>query len=234
DIARMKSLSLSSIILFLLCIVGFSSEAIAQDCLKVTKKGVVKVAGLNKKGTCGKRGVLLSEIVSNSGVSVTGATGPQGPAGPTGATGAEGPAGPGLQSPLSFNGATFRPRHGSVDWSTSSSCVYQSGGTFNSVFNLALSLPNGATIDSFKYFYFDSSSTYDTELYLTVYDLSGVFHDEWDLISSGSSGDGVAERSDINHVVDNSLYTYVLNWRGRVAAGSQVKLCGVQVYFTPA
>ncbi len=229
----MKSMTLSSLLLFFFVFAGLSREAASQSCLKVTKRGAVKISGLNKKGSCGKRGVLLSEIVNNSGVSVTG---PQGATGEQGPSGAQGPAGPGLESPLSFSAATFRPRNSSIDWTTtdSGSCIYQSAGAFGAILHLAISLPNGASIDSVKYYFFDSTADADTELYLSAYNISGGLElsNEWELSSSGSSGKGVAENTAIDHVVDNEMYTYVLNWRGSHTYTNQLQLCGVQIYFT--
>ena len=155
----MKSLTFNSCCALIVLFTFGPAHTAAQSCLKITKNGRPKVTQVNKTGTCGKRGVLLSEIINNSGVSVSGATGPQGEQGPQGDTGPQGPQGDtGLQGPVGSSGIlSAQVRRSSI--STTATLVAHKtlceegeiaiggGGTFNGIFTDVAVLTDNPVMD---------------------------------------------------------------------------------------
>ena len=129
-------------------------------------------------------------------------------------------------------GSALRPRKAVVNFTinTSGGCIYAIDNAFD-VFNTPLWLPQGATIDTVRMYYYDTSGSNSTA-WLTVYDLYGVIVEEWSVSSSGNSGNGFNDTSLISHTVDYNLYSYLLNWRP-VVAGSTMQLCGFRIFYEP-
>lgn len=128
-------------------------------------------------------------------------------------------------------GSVLRPRTDSVGyyWGGGGGCIYNSSGNAGEIFNVPLTLPEGATINTAR-MYFNDNAEMNSAAWLSVYDLYGVLEDEWLMTSSGENGPGFADTEIIDHVVDYSVYSYALNWRPTVQ-GSQMQLCGFRVYY---
>lgn len=128
-------------------------------------------------------------------------------------------------------GAALKPRASNTEWSTDSSggCLYVSGGSASTVYNIHLEIPDGARIDYLRIFYNDASTS-DSYAWVTRYDDYGGIEDVASVTSSGSSGYGTQLSSFVSHEVDNVNYSYVLNWRP-VVVGSSMQLCGLRVAY---
>lgn len=128
-------------------------------------------------------------------------------------------------------GAALKPRASNTEWSTDSSggCLYVSGGSASTVYNIHLDIPDGARIDYLRIYYYDTSAS-DSQAWVTRYDDSGALEDIAYVSSSGTSGHSTQLSAFASHVVDNVNYSYVLNWRPLVV-GSSMQLCGLRVAY---
>jgi hypothetical protein len=133
---------------------------------------------------------------------------------------------------LSVAGTSLRPRTSSTTYGFSNGgSTYALAGT--DFFNAPVYLPQGAVITSFRMYYFDANATVDCSGFLTYYQLGGPGAVELGPITStGSSGFGFVDSGPINLTVDNTLYTYVLNWRPNVT-GAGMTLNGFSIFYTP-
>lgn len=130
-------------------------------------------------------------------------------------------------------GSTLKPRENNVSYSVDSngSCTYVTAGSNFTVWNLPVQLPNGAEVDTLRMYYYDASGS-NTTAWFTIYDLYGAIVNEWSVSSNVSSGYSFNDSSQINHTVDYSIYSYVVNWRPLVT-GSTIQLCGFRIFYTP-
>lgn len=130
-------------------------------------------------------------------------------------------------------GSALKPRENDVSYTVSPSggCVYVTAGDANSVWNFAPHLPQGAVVDTLRMYYNDTSGSNSTA-WFTVYDLYGELVQEWSVSSSDNFGNSFNDSAQINHTIDYSLYSYLLNWRP-VVTGSSMQLCGFRVFYTP-
>lgn len=130
-------------------------------------------------------------------------------------------------------GSALRPRENDVSFSVDSngSCTYVTAGDASTVWNVPLNLQNGATVDTLRMYYYDTSGS-NTTAWFTIYDLYGGIVDEWNVSSSTSGGNSFNDSAQINHTIDYSVYNYLLNWRP-VVSGSTIQLCGFRVFYTP-
>ncbi len=97
------------------------------------------------------------------------------------------------------------------------------------IFSLQIHLPEGAKIEYLRLYFYDS--TYDNGIaWLTTYNGSGDLTDLVNVSTSGSSGYGQSLSDLFEHIVDNHLYTYVLNWRPCVF-DSSMRLMGMRIAF---
>lgn len=128
-------------------------------------------------------------------------------------------------------GSVLRPRTNSVGyyWGAGGGCIYNSSGNANEIFNVPLTLPEGATINTVR-MYFNDNAEMNSAGWLSVYDLYGALEDEWLMSSSGDNGAGFSDTEIIDHVVDYGIYSYALNWRPTVQ-GSEMQLCGFRIYY---
>ncbi|MEL7644664.1 MAG: hypothetical protein AAGU04_00150 [Anaerolineaceae bacterium] len=101
------------------------------------------------------------------------------------------------------------------------------------VFSLQIHLPEGATIEWLRLYYYDSNPGANSTAWITVYDGAGNTTDLINVQSAGSSGYGQSLSTEFSHVVDNSLYTYVLNWRP-YELDSRMRLMGMRVAYIPS
>lgn len=129
-------------------------------------------------------------------------------------------------------GSALKPRENNVDYVTSGSggCVHVSGGSSFTVWNAPVHLPQGALVETLRMYYHDTSGS-NSSGWLTVYDLYGDIVQEWTVNSSGNLGNSFNDSVVINHTIDYSVYSYVLNWRPNVT-GSTMQLCGFRVFYT--
>lgn len=133
---------------------------------------------------------------------------------------------------MRITGSGLKPRDSVVDFDVSASggCVYAINNAFD-VFNTPVWLPQGSTINTLRMYYYDTNASNSTA-WFTVYDLYGLIYQEWSVSSSGNLGNSFNDSPVINHVVDYSLYSYMLNWRP-VVAGTTMQLCGFRIFYEP-
>jgi len=129
-------------------------------------------------------------------------------------------------------GATLRPRASLTNWEyDSGGCIHPSKGY--DLFTLPLDLPQGASIDYLRLYFYDTSTTANGTAFITIYDGAGGIDDLISVSSVGSAGYGYAVSDYVNHVVDNVNYAYVLNYSSGTPSSS-VRLCGLRVmYYIP-
>lgn len=142
------------------------------------------------------------------------------------------PADLGVQRSLRVAGSVLRERT-STDGtavSTSGGCIYNSSGSSFGVLNTPVFLPNGATVETLRMYYNDTSAS-DSTGWFTIYDLFGAIVQEFSVGSTGSLGNSFNDSAPINHVIDHSLYSYVLNWRPTVT-GATMQLCGFRIFYS--
>jgi hypothetical protein len=130
-------------------------------------------------------------------------------------------------------GSALKPRSSDVSFSvdTNGSCTYVTAGSNFTVWNTTPDLPQGTVVDTVRMYYYDTSGSNSTG-WFTIYDLYGAIVQEWSVSSAGSSGYSFNDTVQINHTVDYSTYSYVLNWRP-VVTGSTMQLCGFRIFHEP-
>ena len=129
-------------------------------------------------------------------------------------------------------GSALRPRTNNVDWTSSGGggCLYASGGTSSTVFNVPLHLPQGSIVKYVRMYYYDTNASFNTMGWFTVYDLFGNIKTEYSMFSSGDVGNNYATTVEITETIDYNAYSYVLNWRP-MTVGSDIQLCGFNIYY---
>lgn len=142
------------------------------------------------------------------------------------------PEGGGLVS-WRVTGSALQPRENDVSYSTDSngSCAYVTAGDSSTVWNTPIHLNNGSVIDTLRMYYYDTSGS-NTTAWFTIYDLYGAIVQEWSVSSSTSGGNSFNDSSQINHTIDYSVYSYMINWRP-IVTGSSIQLCGFRIFYTP-
>jgi hypothetical protein len=107
--------------------------------------------------------------------------------------------------------------------------------TSTTLFNVPLELPNGARIDYLRLYYYDTNTTYNSKAWITAYAEAGVYDDVAYVASLGSSGLGQNLSAYSGHIVSNSDWSYVLNWRPFVYSPSKttstMELMGMRVAY---
>jgi len=125
-------------------------------------------------------------------------------------------------------GATMRPRDSATSWAyPGGGCVSIPEGT--DLFTLPLDLPQGSRIDYLRMFFYDTSAL-DSIAWITVYDGGGGFTDLVSVTSTGTVGYGTSLSPLLERVVDNTNYSYVLNYKAN-QTGSSMRLCGLRVAY---
>lgn len=129
-------------------------------------------------------------------------------------------------------GAALKPRENDVSYTVNSSgsCTYVTAGDAFTVWNFAPPLPQGAEVDTLRMYYYDTSGS-NTTAWFTIYDLYGGIVDEWSVSSSTNAGNSFNDSAQINHTIDYSVYSYLINWRP-VVSGSSMQLCGFRIFYT--
>ncbi len=130
-------------------------------------------------------------------------------------------------------GSALKPRENNTSYSVNSngSCTYVTAGSNFTVWNTPVHLPNGAVVNTLRMYYYDASDS-NTTAWFTIYDLYGTIVQEWSVSSTSNLGNSFNDSAQINHTIDYSIYSYVLNWRPNVA-GSTLQLCGFRVFYQP-
>jgi hypothetical protein len=136
-------------------------------------------------------------------------------------------------SSIRVAGSALRPGNSTVGWPRSGGggCIYASEGSANIVWNTPVYLPRGSTVDHLR-MYYDNTTVEDCTGWFTVYNQNGDLVIERSMNSVGTGGHGFADTSTIDHTIDYSQYSYVLNWRPN-HAGIKMQLCGFRIFYTP-
>jgi hypothetical protein len=134
---------------------------------------------------------------------------------------------------LRIVGSALRPRENNVTYTVDSngSCFYVTAGSATTVWNVPITLPDGATIDTLRIYYYDTSAS-NLSAWFTIYDLFGAIVQEWSVSSSGNSGNSFNDSVQIGHVIDHDVYSYVVNVRP-VGTGSTLQFCGARLFYSP-
>jgi len=126
-------------------------------------------------------------------------------------------------------GSTTRPRSSSTNWAYSGGgCIYASKN--QELFTLPLNLPDGVRIDYLRFYFYDASTTSNSNAWITIYDGSGGVDDLILVSSTGSAGYGFIVSNFVGHVVNNVTHAYVLQY-GPGTVGSSLRLCGLRVAY---
>jgi hypothetical protein len=127
--------------------------------------------------------------------------------------------------------AALKPRTSDVEWQAGGEggCVYAGSGAQNTWWSAPLYLPDGSTLRYFRMYYNDQNATANCDAYLTVYDLYGRIVTEWGISSSGT-GMTYVTTAQLDHVIEYSQYSYVINWRPN-DLGTDMQVCGFRVYY---
>jgi hypothetical protein len=130
-------------------------------------------------------------------------------------------------------GSALRPRENNVSYAVNSngSCVYVTAGSATTVWNVPITLPDGATIDTLRIYYYDNSAS-NLSAWFTVYDLYGAIVEEWSVSSSGTPGNSFDDSVLIGHVINHAVYSYVVNVRP-VGTGATLQFCGLRLFYRP-
>jgi hypothetical protein len=128
-------------------------------------------------------------------------------------------------------GSVLRPRTSTdgTTINTSGGCIYNVSGSAFGVLNTPLFLPQGSTVDTLRMYYNDTSAS-NSSGWFTVYDLYGNVVTETAVNSAGNSGLSFNDAPLNDHVIDYSIYSYVLNWRP-IVSGSTMQLCGFRIFY---
>lgn len=128
-------------------------------------------------------------------------------------------------------GSSLRPRDSSVDWANDGSggCMYLTSGDSTKIFNIHLEVPHGSRIEYLRIYFYDTSAS-NSFAWVTRYDDEGDIEDVTYVASSSNLGYGSTLSPYIEHIVDTTNYSYVLNWRP-YAVGTTMQLCGLRVAY---
>lgn len=130
-------------------------------------------------------------------------------------------------------GSVFRPRSSDVgfDWGSGGGCIYNSSGDPAEIWNAPVALPQGATVNTVRFYYDDQSADLNAMAWFSVYDLFGALVNEWPMSSTGDDGYGIDDTSPvIDHTIDYRSYAYALNWRP-LQQGPTMQLCGFRIFY---
>ncbi len=138
---------------------------------------------------------------------------------------------PDVERQLRIAGSALKPRATGTDYTVGGGggCVYGTSGSTFEVWNIPVILPQGAVVGTLR-IYFDDTSAVDSTAWFTIYDLYGSIVEEFSVSSNGNSGNGYRDSALIDHQIDYSVYSYVLNWRPNVI-GSTMQLCGFRIFY---
>lgn len=136
-----------------------------------------------------------------------------------------------VEGQLRIAGSVLRPRGSEPTFSSSSGgCIYALTEGWQ-VWNAPVYLPEGSTVTQMRFYFSDGSASADSWAWFTAYDYEGFVEYEWGAPSFGSTGSGYVTIDNINHVIDYTQYSYVVNWRP-VLAANNMKVCGFRIWYT--
>jgi hypothetical protein len=137
----------------------------------------------------------------------------------------------GYNATLRIPAAALKPRESNVEWCAGGGggCAYAISGDRYTWWAAPLYLPDGAILRYFRMYYNDQSAEINCAAYLTVYDLYGNIVVEWGIFSSGEGQDYVTT-AQLDHQIDYSSYSYVINWTPNMI-GSDMQVCGFRVFY---
>jgi hypothetical protein len=136
-----------------------------------------------------------------------------------------------VEGQIRIAGSVLRPRGSEPTFSsTAGGCIYALTEGWQ-VWNAPVYLPQGAMVTQMRFYFSDGSASADSWAWFTAYDYQGFVEDEWGAPSFGSTGSGYVTIEDINHVIDYTQYSYVVNWRP-VLAANNMKACGFRIWYT--
>jgi hypothetical protein len=135
---------------------------------------------------------------------------------------------------LRIPGTVLKPRSSTVEWGYGGQggCTYASSGDQYVWWNTGVYLAQGATVTLLRVYVDDTNAISNSEACFTVYDLNGEIHEEWCGSGGGIGGNTFYDVPVANHVIDYSLYSYVVNWQPN-DLGSDMQLCGFRISYTP-
>jgi hypothetical protein len=137
------------------------------------------------------------------------------------------------QTSLRLAGVAFKPRVSSVGWAYSGGgSVYASSGSSSEVWTATFYLPQGSVVGYIRMYYYDTSAS-NCAGYFTLYGYDGTLVDEWSVTSSGTGGFDYADSDPINHTINYSACSYVLNWRPS-QIGNSMRLYGFRIFYYPS
>ena len=127
------------------------------------------------------------------------------------------------------------PSSGSVNHSTldytygGAGCMYTSSSHTDGDFDVNLQLPDGHSINGFRYFWNDTDTGFSTARLWKFNGAGGVI-DLLSISSTGDTGFGSAFDTVVNypHVIDNTTGSYVIRFTGS-GSGSTQEICGVRL-----
>lgn len=128
-------------------------------------------------------------------------------------------------------GSTLKPRVNDVSYATNGSggCAYVTAGSAFTVWNTPIIVPDGANVQYLRIYVNDTSAS-NIQGWFSIYDLFGGLVQEFGIASSGTPGETWFDTPAINHVIDYSLYSYVVNMRPN-GTGSTLQFCGARVFY---
>ena len=144
-----------------------------------------------------------------------------------------GPNAPDWNSNIRYVGSTLKPRSNDVNYGTNSDggCVYVTSGNSFTVWNVPLTLPQGAQVGFLRMYFYDVDPTNNIQGWFTKYDLYGSIVTEWHV----ASFNGGYAYNDVTisptETIDYNSYSYVLNMRP-VGSGSNLQFCGFRLFYT--
>jgi hypothetical protein len=137
---------------------------------------------------------------------------------------------------LTVTGSALRPRASDITFGATPSGggIYRTSvATSLPVFNTPLDLPQGTVVKSVRMYFNNTDPSNVCYGVFTCYDLYGNWVAEWWATGAAGSGLTFADSGPINHTIDYTQYTYLLNWVSW-AATDAIQLLGLQLYYTPS
>ena len=90
-------------------------------------------------------------------------------------------------------------------------------------------IPDGANVQYLRIYVNDTNAA-NIQGWFSIYDLYGALVQEFPVASAGTPGEAYYDTALINHVIDYSLYSYVVNMRPG-AIGSTLQFCGARIFY---
>jgi hypothetical protein len=129
-------------------------------------------------------------------------------------------------------GSNFQPRDSDTTFSYhGGGCMQRDANVGDSWFTVDLQVPQGASLDFLRVYYYDNNATYDINSELWAFDSAGGISLIAEADSSGTSGYSSAGSGFFEHAVDNLNETLVIVASIQGGVGNTLALCGVRVRY---